>query len=166
MPLMTQLFKSFAMVSLAACGLTALAADAPQPSAGPACVRYDGVYRAVQPAPGGKPSWRYLRFYKDKTVIVTNSPQEAEELVKTFGKEDHTLFQGKLKQKGNTVSFPVRNSYGTVEHTGEVVGAGLHVTWNSLINNQSASHDYVFVALPTNGKPAAMDNEPGRCVPR
>jgi hypothetical protein len=126
------------------------AAQQKQSSAPTAEVRFDGVYQSPLIRDSGTPSYSYLRFYEDKTVINCGTADKVKNLIKWFNKEHSAVGKGKYKISGNQISFTVR---GSVNYKGSILDDGsLLLDWYSRDNENSGSYKYSFADCFSNKK--------------
>ena len=112
-------------------------------------LRFDGVYFC-----GDDESYThsYLRFYEDGAVISVSTIAEGEhsQIVNWFNKENAEDFKhishGAHETTGRTIKFHTESSAGRVNYDGIIRSKVLHITAESLINENKSRHDYEFIS--------------------
>lgn len=104
-------------------------------------IRLDGFYTCPQ-----KDFTKYLRFYRDGTVVSVSSTGTAKQISGWFTKENSTVSKGRCEVAGSRIEFSARSSEGTVDYAGTIGSGGeeLHLHSHSQINGHEAYAVYRF----------------------
>jgi len=111
----------------------------------PAVLRFDGLYQAGPVTGDGATYWHYLRFYEDGTVLSVSSTGQPAKVARWFQKPYES--GGQWAREDDRITFTVRGSAGNVDHEGEVLLDGLHLSIHSHINDHRREARYEFVEL-------------------
>src|SRR5260370_563724 len=77
---------------------------------------------------GATLSYSYLRFYEDGTVIESSIRGErSPEIMSWFDKSDGSVSNGTCEVDSNSLQFSVTSDSGSVDYTGRIVDAELHL---------------------------------------
>lgn len=115
-------------------------------------IRFDGVYRTKPPSgEPGYPSWRYLRFYPDGTVISCLSTGRPRDLPRWFGREHKLVSKGDYVLSGDNLTFITtwyaQSSRGAESYSGKFTNGilRLKVRFESATPPvEKGPHDYQF----------------------
>lgn len=112
---------------------------------GPKCsVDYNGIYTASV----DKETDAHIRFYPDKTVIVSTSVKNIKDVKTWFTKDNiDRVLSGKYKIKGCRLSFTVKGSTGSQKFSGEIQQGAIIVSITDGETKATTTRTYNFIAI-------------------
>jgi hypothetical protein len=107
-------------------------------------VDFNGIYTASV----DKETDAHIRFYPDKTVIVSTSVKNIKD-VKTWFTRDNIdkVLSGKYKIKGCNLSFTVKGETGSQKFSGQIQQNNLVMTITDGKTKATTSRTYTFIAI-------------------